>query len=90
MDNEQNNRIISRLKFKQIAPGLYESVYAYRSKNGASYEVFIDKTKLAYKIRNVESGRIWVNRERWTNYKVLLRNLRWHLEELGVNFEKTE
>ena len=81
---------IQRLKFKTIAPGLLESVYAYRSKNGASYEVFVDKNRLTYKIRNVESGRIWVNRETWTNYKVLLRNLRWHLEELGVCFEKEE
>lgn len=58
------------------------------SRTNAVYEIIIDKNNCTYKIKNVNSGRVYLSKTDWTNVKVMQRNLRWHLESLGVEFEK--
>jgi hypothetical protein len=76
-----------RIKYREIGEGLQESVYDYKSATtGAIYRILIDTNKMIYKITNTNSGRIYNCEKKLTNYKVLLRNLKAHLERLGVEF----
>lgn len=80
---------MQRLKFKEIAPGILESVYKYESSTtGALYEIIVDKNNFSYKIRNVGSGRIYINDKKTENLAVLYRHLRKRLKGLGVIFEE--
>ena len=81
---------MKRIKFKEISPGIYESIYILKAKTGALYNVFVNRNDMSYKIKNVNSGRIYVNEKKGlTNLIVLHRHLRAHLTLLGVNIETT-
>jgi hypothetical protein len=78
---------MKRLKFDE--KGI--SVYVIKSRTtGAEYEVVVDRENISYKIRNINSGRVYLGKNNWTNIKVLQRNLRQHLQDLGIFFEKEE
>lgn len=78
---------MKKLVFREISPGIFESKYIYKSATtGALYEIIVDKNELKYKIRNKTSGRIYCSEKNWTNYAVLIRNLKMHMQKLGVSF----
>ena len=82
---------MKRIKYKEMSPGIYESVYIIESKSGSQYNIIINKPTCQYKIQNIKSGRIYHNLNNpVTNIKVMHRHLRAQLELLGVVFEYEE
>lgn len=77
----------SRIKYRDNGDGTMTSKGAIISETtGAAYIVYVDKTLLTYKIKNVERNN-FVKEGKVGNYNYLLRKIKSELQSLGVEFK---
>ena len=81
--------MISRIKYsKPNEKGVCKSVTGLRSdKNGATYIVYMNIVDKTYYIMNPRTYRKYYGGEGINNLHVLKRNIRQHLQNLGVVFK---
>lgn len=78
----------NRIKYKEIAPGLQESINTYTSEyNNAKYKIRISLIENWYKIINV-GNRTIVATDSVTDKKYLKKKARRKLIDLGVRLER--
>jgi len=79
--------MITRIRYeKTTKPGILKSVKYVHSKNNAVYSVEINLNDCTYRIKNVNSKRVYSGGDNINNLTVLKRNIKSHLSDLGVEF----
>lgn len=79
--------MITRIRYEKTnRPGILRSIKFVRAKCKAVYSIEINTNDCTYRIKNVNSKRIYSGGEKINNLTVLKRNIKSHLSDLGVDF----
>lgn len=80
---------MNRIRYKETKDGILKSIKDLKSDTtGATYKVKLDTKECTYIITNINSERTYRGGEGITNLHVLKRNVKKHLEKLGVSFSR--
>lgn len=79
--------MLRRIKYtKPDKDGICESINILSTDKGSNYKVYLDLNKIKYTIVNLLTYRKYEGGENVNNLHVLKRNVKKHLQKLGVKF----